>query len=340
MKRILTIIICVLLAVLLATTGALAADVPAGQEQALSSVGPEPLQTNEASAQPSAVAQPSVSAEPVATVDITEQKPAMAANAMPMAAPAAPVVPDMGPLTDISQLTSYFPDTAFRNVVYAALDDAGLIGNVTEVAGKTIPEILAMYTGNMRASGKGIKDIFGLQYLTGAESVNLNDNIIKDWTVISPSGAFSSTHYGYVDVDGNYHNVTWEIGKNPITLLPESFGGRLSIKQPATKSSYYPEKDALIGKAFIRDSAGQKFDAIFDIGVCSIVGTSKDNDFVTNGLVKLVTVNVSKVSDDLDSQHPGLTCSLLKKPEVSANNQFMSVKNILEKDLPACLTVL
>ncbi len=314
MKRILAITMCALLIVLFVVASAFAEDIPGNTEEPTVAISGQ-------------------TAPETTAVEATETEPpergTQETGSIDHAVVRAAAVPDMGPLTDVSQLENYFVDETFRTIVYNALQSAGLVGaTVPEAAGKTIPEILAMYTGDIKANGKGIRSAFGLQYLTSVETVNLSDNIIEDWTAISPSGTFSDDHYGYI-VDGEYQNVTWDIGKNPIKMLPEDFGGRLVIKQPATKSSYYPDKDALIGKAFIRDEAGKKFYAVFDIGVCHIKGTSEDNDFVTDGLVELYTVNVSKVTDDLESQHPGLTCKLLTKPEVSANNQFMSVNNIL-----------
>ncbi len=245
-----------------------------------------------------------------------------------LSVPTAALAEDAEPLTDISQLEPYFPDENFRKVVFDALNEAGLVGNVSETTGKSIEEIIAMFRGELNASGKNIKDAYGLQYLRKAEYVNLFDNIIGDWTRINPGGIYDKDYYGYVDA-GEFHNVTWNIGRNPITRLPANFGGRLVIEQPASKSSYYPDKDIAEAKAFIRDSASQRFDTVFDVACATILGTSEDNDYELDGNVKIITVNVSKVSEDLDSQHPGIGCALLKKPAVAQNNKFMRVTNIL-----------
>lgn len=166
-------------------------------------------------------------------------------------------------------LKAAFPDAKLRKVVFDAIvdweDDTG-----ETCAGADIEEALARFTGDIKASNKGIKDITGVRLLVNAGTVNLSRNEIKDWR---PAAGGSKEHYGHGSSgDEESTNVTWIIDRNPFTQLPYSFGGRLVIEQPATHAYTYPYDASQNVLSFVRraDEAGRYFDAAYDIGRCEI----------------------------------------------------------------------
>ncbi len=299
----------------------------------------EPSATATTEAEPSATVSAELSSEPSpgqgasATAEVKqppqENDPffATAAFAAPASVPVPLATPDFE-LDDTtkSALEPFFPDSRFLDAVFDALIDEGHTQGYGATQDDAIKDMLSTYTGDIIAKNKSITNVSGLNLLRNAGTIDLSGNNISDWTVLSPGGAFSKDHYGSYAT-----NVNWEITKNPFRLLPADFGGRLIIEQMATKGLTYPEDQAKKEYRFIRSSAVQKFSMDMDIGRCTILGTSEDNDFITDGLVKIKVVNVSKMSldPDLAPLHPAITAELLKMPEVATLNQWVRVGNIL-----------
>lgn len=199
--------------------------------------------------------------------------------------------------SDATMIT-LFPDDNFRKIVIDTFKGAettdftnGIKPDIEDEnqqgKGQPLADALATFNGEINASGKGksesekIKKAQGIEFLINAD-VNLFDNEIKDFSFLDDvfaveiaAGRDTQKYFGSFG-----KNVTWNIGKNPYTILPSDFGGRLVIKQPATTASVYDES-GFRPRVYLRGVVPAK--QVFNITRCQV----KDN---TSGQLRWVKI--------------------------------------------------
>ncbi|BAK43353.1 Cna B-type domain-containing protein [Eggerthella sp. YY7918] len=169
-------------------------------------------------------------------------------------------------ITDINQLKSFFPDPTFRTIVFAAVKNGQ-----KNAVGTSVEDALANFTGNILAqgpyggkSGHGmalINDIHGIQCLRNAGSVDFRFNNVEDLSFLArddsqdEEGKGDLWYGGESDEGPNPNNVTWIMDGNPFKIIPEYFGGRLVIEQPASHFSSYPNDEVEI-QSYVRSGRG------------------------------------------------------------------------------------
>lgn len=138
--------------------------------------------------------------------------------------------------------TPCFQDAAWRTAVFNAVKD-GQDG----ASGATLYEALANFTGDVDAKKLGITDVHGIDLLRKANTVDVSHNEIKDLSYLGQNTGdlrykewFGMTS-GNVDDREAGTNVHWNLGGNPFGLLPENFGGYLTIAQAGTTNYSYPD---------------------------------------------------------------------------------------------------
>ena len=169
-------------------------------------------------------------------------------------------------------------------------------------------QVLYDFRGDIDAKKKGIESIKGIQFLIHAQTIDLRNNQIKDFTDLNVSAKatdFKRDHYGYgagedPDNPSESRNVVWKLGGNPFEKLPYSLGGRLVIEAAQTTSSQYPDKIEFV---FKRD-ATETFFGELDIAKCQIMDYN-DNGVIVDSSgnatyrdVHVTTINFVKTATD------------------------------------------
>lgn len=161
-------------------------------------------------------------------------------------------------INDENQLAELFPDAAFRSVVFEAVKGS---------SGSSVEEVLRNYTGNIDAASKGINSIKGIEYLRNAGTVDFSFNNISDLSFLKRANKDTeegNLWYEGQGADGRFEqNVTWILDGNPLATIPEYFGGKLVIEQPATHFSVYPGDNGEI-QSYVRKK--DPIDGIFHVG--------------------------------------------------------------------------
>lgn len=132
-------------------------------------------------------------------------------------------------------------DENFAQAIYDSIigsPDLFLHGNtLTSNSYTSMEQLLNEFNGEIKASGKGIKDITGVSKLRSCTSINLSNNEITDINPLSVAPTAQSfddltdsqkRHYG--TYDGTVAvNTTLSIEGNPIRKYPKWIGGRIVI---------------------------------------------------------------------------------------------------------------
>ena len=196
-------------------------------------------------------------------------------------------------ITSESQLKGIFPDPTLRTIVFGAVKN-GAKG----AKGTDIWDALANFTGNIDAMGPYagkpghgmdlIEKAEGIQYLRNAGTVDIRFNDIEDLSFAAreqpgpnedPAEGTKNKWYGGGSEEGpNPHNVTWHIAGNPLRTIPEYFGGRMVIEQPAAWFSHYANDNEI--HSYVRGDGDDSFSGTLQIGRVKYSGPDKKDQFV------------------------------------------------------------
>lgn len=183
-----------------------------------------------------------------------------------------------------SDLQTFFPDTIFRKAVFNAVKNGQ-----DNAVGIDVKDALANFEGEIHASGrnksydKKIKDVTGIDLLRKAKIVDLSYNEISDFSNLGTNAQSGinpeefKRYYGFensVNFDDRREgdNVYWNLNGNPFSKLPENFGGRLVIEQPASASYTYPTGS--LKYVYFRDQAIGPVSGKINIAMSQIINTA------------------------------------------------------------------
>lgn len=244
-------------------------------------------------------------------------------------------------------MQTLFPDEVFRTAVIEQIDaaeaDQFYSGTkpapLSVLSGTALTDALADYVGDIVYHGKEpngtdldkkIYDVHGIQYLLRANSVDIKYNEITDFSWLESTDSF---YYGITGDDylNKYPertestNVYWILGGNPFARLPNNFGGRLVIDDPARQSYTYPMEDEN-RFIFARSEAGMKFSGTVNIQRCTVGPQMTPVKFVScagnrHGSPNPYVPEVKQVSPDT-AQFSGISLSTYSHVAIGADEEL------------------